>query len=112
MLADVESDWTLRTDSQLSQASSPSPLPAAAAAATPVAAASTPRAVAPNLPPAPPPTEPLIDELANLSLDPHLVDDEPETQESIQARAPGAYPVSDNEEESTYVDARETQTSP
>lgn len=110
MLADVESDWTLRTDSQLSQASSPSPLPAAAA--TPVAAGSTPRAVAPRLPPAPLPTEHLIDELANLSLDPHLVDDEPETQESIQVRAPGAYPVSDNEEESLYVDARETQTSP
>ncbi|GAA5844896.1 hypothetical protein JCM9279_000033 [Rhodotorula babjevae] len=104
---DVESDWSLRTDSQI-EPSQPSQLPAAAA--TPLAASitTTPRAVPP------PPAAPVVDALAALSLDPHEVEDEPEpeTQETQPVRAPGAYPASDSEEESIYVDAKETQTSP
>ncbi|GAA5902945.1 hypothetical protein JCM8208_006519 [Rhodotorula glutinis] len=106
---DVESDWSLRTDSQFvpSQAPQPSQLPIgpATAATTPIATSSSSRGLVP------PPPSYFADDLANLSLDPH-VDEAEQTQESLQVRAPGAWPAnsSSDEEPSLYLDALETQT--
>ncbi|GAA5941923.1 hypothetical protein JCM3775_004803 [Rhodotorula graminis] len=114
---DVESDWSLRTDSQLEPSQAPQPsqltVPATtptAAAATPTAAAATPTAAAAtSTATAPPPPAPLLDELSGLTLDSHDVE-ESETQESLKVRAPGAWPADWSDEEvSQYLDALETQ---